>query len=298
MSLTSTWQTWLFACAAIITIVVNFVLQPDLQMQLLVLVPAVVVLGLPHGALDLSIAQILWPLEGWRGKARFVIIYIGLALLVIGIWIVLPGPALIVFLIYSGFHFSGDWDDAGIALRWTGGLATIGAPALFHQEDVVAIFSYLAPQPAATFAAMLLEVIGGVTLMAFVLLNIRQPKLRSKVVLEQATIWVASAFLVPLIYFVVYFCMLHSVRHFNDALAYLDDRLSALRVAGLLSAITVFIGLLSFWLLQKTRFDVFEQSVLQIIFIGLAAVTVPHMILVDRFHEKLKHAQRGDSKQL
>ena len=89
MNLRSAWQTWIFVCAAIITIAVNFVLQPDLQMQLLMLVPAVVVLGLPHGALDLSIAQILWPLEGWRGKARFVSLYISLALLVIGIWIVL-----------------------------------------------------------------------------------------------------------------------------------------------------------------------------------------------------------------
>ena len=296
MNLRSAWQTWIFVCAAIITIAVNFVLQPDLQMQLLMLVPAVVVLGLPHGALDLSIAQILWPLEGWRGKARFVSLYISLALLVIGIWIVLPGPALIAFLIYSGFHFSGDWDDAGIALRCTGGLATICAPALFHQENVVAIFSYLAPEPAATFAAMLLGVTGGVTLMMFVLLNTWQPKLRSKVTLEQATIWIAAAFLAPLVYFVVYFCMLHSVRHFTDALAYLDGRLSALRVAGLLSAMTVFAGLFSFFLQQKSGVNIFQQSILQIIFIGLAALTAPHMILVDRFQKQLSHAQLGNPK--
>ncbi|MFT5067030.1 MAG: Brp/Blh family beta-carotene 15,15'-monooxygenase [Reinekea sp.] len=296
MNLRSAWQTWIFACAAIITIAVNFVLQPDLQMQLLMLVPAVVVLGLPHGALDLSIAQILWPLEGWRGMARFVCLYIGLALLVIGIWIVFPGPALIIFLIYSGFHFSGDWDDAGIALRCTGGFATIGAPALFHQEDVAAIFSYLAPDSAATLAAMLLATSGGITLFLFAIINIWHPKLRSKVALEQAIIWVAAAFLAPLVYFVVYFCMLHSVRHFTDALACLDDRLSALRVAGLLSAITVFVGLLSFFLQQKSGTYIFEQSILQIIFIGLAALTVPHMLLVDRFQKQLGYTQLGDPK--
>ena len=94
MMTTPAWQTWLFAAAAIVTISVNLLFQPDLIFQLLMLIPAIVVLGLPHGALDLSIAQALWPLIGWQGKTCFVGAYVGLTLLVIGFWIVFPGPAL------------------------------------------------------------------------------------------------------------------------------------------------------------------------------------------------------------
>jgi hypothetical protein len=36
-----------------------------------------------------------------------------------------------------------------------------------------------------------------------------------------------------------------------------------------------------------------EKSVLQIVFIGLAALTVPHMILVDRFQQQVKNRQNG-----
>jgi zinc transporter ZupT len=82
--------------------------------------------------------------------------------------------------------------------------------------------------------------------------------------------------------------MLHSVRHFSNALASLDDPHQGLRVAALLSAVTVVAGLIGFVVLQGFKPELFEQSLLRIVFIGLAALTVPHMILVDRFQRKLK----------
>ena len=130
------WQTVFFAISVMITILATLLIQPTLATQLLLLVPTIAILGLPHGALDMPIAQTLWPLNGWRGKARFGLLYIGLTMAVIAIWTLLPGPALFAFLLYSAFHFSGDWDDATPQLRVTGGVATIGAPALFWQAQV------------------------------------------------------------------------------------------------------------------------------------------------------------------
>jgi Brp/Blh family beta-carotene 15,15'-monooxygenase len=282
------WQTWLFAAAALLTIVVSLVGQPDLITQLFILAPAVAILGLPHGALDLPIAQALWPLDGWRGKLRFVGLYVCLALLVIAVWIVLPGTALYVFLFYSAFHFSGDWDGAGATLRFSGGVATVGAPALFQTGEVATLFGYLAPEPAAELAALLLAVIAGISLGIFVATISLRPQLRNSAAGEQGIIWIAAACLTPLVYFVVYFCMLHSVRHFSNAFASLDDPHQGLRVATLLSVVTVFAGVIGFIVLQGFKPELLEQSILRIIFIGLAALTVPHMILVDRFQRKLK----------
>jgi Brp/Blh family beta-carotene 15,15'-monooxygenase len=291
MTITPAWQTWLFAATAIVAISMNLLFQPDLMVQLFVLVPPIAILGLPHGALDLSIAQALWPLVGWQGKARFVSAYVGLTLLVIGFWIVFPGPALFGFLIYSAFHFSSDWDGEDNLLRIIGGVTTVGAPALFWQAKVAAIFAYLAPEPAANLAALSLAIAGCVALILCVSLTILCPMVRTRATVEQGIIWIAAACLSPLVYFVIYFCSLHTVRHFTSALASLENQRHALRTAGLLTALTVFGGLIGFIILQKADTAVPEQSILQIVFIGIAALTVPHMLLVDRF-QKLKHAPR------
>jgi Brp/Blh family beta-carotene 15,15'-monooxygenase len=287
------WQTWFFSCAVLVAIMVNLFFRPDMNVQLLMLVPAVAILGLPHGALDLPIAQSFWSLKGWRGHALFAGLYTGLASLLICVWIAFPGPTLWAFLVYSAFHFSGDWDDSAVALRWTGGAATVGATALFKREEVATIFSYLAPETAANLAALLLAVCGAMALIFYIAIIASEPKLRTKAAIEQGFIWIAAACLSPLVYFVVYFCTLHSVRHFTGALEGLDNTRSALRVAILLSVVTALVGLIGFMTLQRSGTEIMEQSILQIVFIGLAALTVPHMILVDRFQHQTR--ARDDS---
>jgi Brp/Blh family beta-carotene 15,15'-monooxygenase len=286
MIIPQTSQTWLFAFSAVVSVAADWILQPDLFIQLLILAPAVAFVGLPHGALDLSIAQLLWRLNGWRDNVCFGIFYIFLTLLVIGLWIVLPGPALFLFLLYSAVHFSGDWDRSDAILRWTGGIATLGAPALFSFNEVAAIFAQLAPETSANLATIVLAAIGAAALAVFTTIMFLRPNLRTGAAIEQAIIWFSAACLSPLVYFVVYFCTLHSVRHFACALTSLDDQRTALRVTVLLSTVTVLGAILAFVILQKSGSLFLEESILRVIFIGLAALTVPHMLLVDRFHHQ------------
>jgi Brp/Blh family beta-carotene 15,15'-monooxygenase len=293
MNNTPLWQTWFFGCSVLTIIGASLIFQPDITTQLLMLVPSVAILGLPHGAFDLPIAKSLWPLKGWRGHARFAFLYIGLVFTVICTWILFPGPALIAFLIYSAVHFSGDWEDTSWPLRWTGGIATVGAPALFHREEVATIFSYLAPESTANFATLLLAFSGAGALALFVPVVAYQPSLRTRTSVEQGIIWIAAACLAPLVYFIAYFCILHSVRHFTDAIFFIEHKRYAMRVAVILSIATVSVGFIGFAIMQKLGADDLEQSVLQIVFIGLAALTVPHMILVDRFHHQMKNRRSG-----
>lgn len=288
MTTSPLWQTTVFAIAVLVMIGANLLFQPDLTLQVLMLVPAVAILGLPHGALDLPIAQLLWPLKGWRGHARFAVLYVGLAVLLIFFWIAFPSPALFAFLIYSAVHFSGDWDYEGPALRWTGGVATLGAPALFRQDDVATIFSYLAPLNTANIAAQFLAFSGTAALIVYMSLVLLGPAYRTRAAVELGIIWIAAACLAPLVYFIVYFCALHSVRHFTDALVSLDRKRLALGIVALLCGLTVIAGYIGYIIMQWTGADLLEQSVLQIVFVGLAALTVPHMILVDRFQSRFR----------
>lgn len=277
------WQTWFFAVSVIIAILTTLIMQPTLITQLLLLVPTVAILGLPHGALDLPIAQVLWPLNGWSGKIRFGLLYVCLTALAIGSWILLPGPALFAFLIYSAFHFSGDWDDATPLLRLTGGAATIGAPGLFWQAEVSDLFAFLAPAPAADMAAMVLAYAGGAALACYIAILALQPASRTRAAVEQAIIWFAAACLAPLIYFILYFCTLHSVRHLTDGLQSVENTRQALRAAAVLSAVVIMAALIVFGVLQTAETFVLEQSIMHVMFIGLAGLTVPHMILIDCF---------------
>ena len=148
MTVQTRWQTTLFTTTVLLAIVSSVAIELTVTQQILLLAPIVAVLGLPHGALDLPIAEMLWPLKGWRGKLRFAIFYLGLTALVIALWLAVPGLALCAFLAYSALHFADDWQNSALPLRWTGGLATVGAPALFHRSDVTTLFTHLASAPA------------------------------------------------------------------------------------------------------------------------------------------------------
>lgn len=169
-----------------------------------------------------------------------------------------------------------------------GGVATIGAPALFWQAEVSDLFAFLAPAPAAGIAAMCLAYTGGAALVFYIATLAVQPASRTRAAVEQAFIWIAAACLSPLVYFVLYFCTLHSLRHLNDALQSVEDKRKALRVAAILSAVVIVAALISFGVLQATETFVLEQSIMQVVFIGLAGLTVPHMLLIDRYQRRAR----------
>lgn len=279
------WQAVLFTLCACLAVSLFLVFRPPLEMQILLLAPLVAIFGLPHGALDLPIAEILWPLRGWRGKLWFMLIYLSLVASFVILWLLLPSLAFAAFLLYSLVHFSDDWIDAGPLLRWTGGFATIGAPALLHHAEVSALFSYLAPPVAAGLGADVAAFVGGGSLFVLVAIVVLFPRLRGQAATEQAVLWAAALILPPLIYFAVYFCALHSIRHFTTTIKKAPRARRALFLAGLLSAMVTLVGVGIVQLrLQIAPTSLLETSV-QVIFIGLAALTVPHMILVERFHQ-------------
>ena len=277
------WQTFLFALAGLGMAIAYTVIQPDLRAQVFMLAPLVAVLGLPHGALDLPIAEAILPLTGWRRKVVFVATYLGIAGAVIATWLLVPGAALAMFLGYSALHFSEDWAQAWTPLRWSGGAATIGAPALLHHGEVEAIFAVLAPQIVAAVVADAAALVGVLALAGLVLSCLLSRQARGSAALEQVLLWIIAAVLPPLVYFVVYFCALHSIRHFTATMRVITDGRRAMAVAVALSAMVTVTAL--FVLLYGSIAQVVDLTdhIIRIVFIGLAALTVPHMILVDRF---------------
>ncbi|MGY6555826.1 MAG: Brp/Blh family beta-carotene 15,15'-dioxygenase [Wenzhouxiangella sp.] len=256
---------------------------------------AVIVLGLPHGALDSWIAKRAGlyrrPL-GWLG---FNLAYLGLALTIVLGWWLSPVLALTLFLLISAAHFSGDWHTA---LSWwqrlAAGIALLGLPAVFQLEAVAGIFMVLSGSGAAAVADGL-RWAGLVALVALVPVLARAAWRKQFAVLtELLLLLILAAAVPPLIYFALYFCLLHSPRHLRSTYEQtpLAARSGLIREAAVYTSVTLLLaGLLAAFFLP---FSNPTELALQLLFIGLAALTVPHMLLI-AWTERRAQAQPSET---
>jgi Brp/Blh family beta-carotene 15,15'-monooxygenase len=274
----------LFAAIVPFLLGLLLLLQPPLIWQIIALGPLVALLGLPHGALDHRVASALWPLITRRHHAVFIAGYIGLAIAVVVLWIIAPSIALAAFLIYSALHFSDDWRaEVGLWQSLPLGISVIALPALVFQSDVAVLFGFLTAEPTATLFAALLYKIAITAIIASALCLVVNLRPAPWVTVEYAVLVATALITPPLIYFVVYFCLLHSPRHFLLTADQLKlTTLQALRAMWPILMSTLAMTALGALVLAVFT-PAFEPATLQIVFIGLAALTVPHMLLTAVF---------------
>ena len=248
---------------------------------------SIVFIGLPHGAMDGALAIHL----GWMNRpikaAIFLLAYIGLATIVVGMWLVVPTIGFLVFLTISLFHFGrGDivpraknHQLAEVLMR--GGLVLAGI-SLFHRSDVDSIFKVLIGSDTA-IVWVFLQMIGALTIVLIPLVVLSKPlQDRTSLCIEVIALLALFAIVPPLLGFAIYFCGIHSVRHFKHMEKILKSTLQQFQVQRstvIFSLITWAVGLLV--VANQSSSIGLEPALLQVIFIGLAALTVPHMILVD-----------------
>jgi len=261
----------------------------------------VVFIGLPHGAFDGAIYALL-PDEITKQSratslARFLALYTCLAGVIVVLWLIMPQLSLIAFLAISAFHF-GKGDTEGyhgiarlIALIAHGGLVTLWLPLTHHEMA----FSYFAALTFAPIDALSLlsafmyacAFLWAICVMAYGRMALTNPYYRGRF-FEVLLLVPAMAYLPLLPAFALYFCAFHSRRHFvslyHATKTSAPAQLYALGI-GLSVASWVF-GAIALFVLNQ--YQSFALSAIQIIFIGLAALTVPHMILVDGLWRPLR----------
>ena len=105
---------------------------------------------------------------------------------------------------------------------------------------------------------------------------------KSIVFMDFFSIIILNIFLNPLLAFTIYFCFLHSIRH-SIKLAFELNKdvykglILFFKKAIPLTILTVIIFLIILYVLQN-NFE-FNQSINQVIFVGLASLTFPHILL-------------------
>ena len=240
-------------------------------------------LGLPHGALDPLIARQadLW--SSPLGFLAFNLSYIMLAALTVTFWLLAPPFALAGFLLISAWHFAGDWFERSAPIaRLSTGIALLCLPTILHGPVVEEIYTVLTG-PSGPALVKIQQVIVWIALLISAALIAPQYRQGRQKTLEIAAVFSVALILPPLIFFLIYFCGLHSPRHIFTHVRILSDAVHFKQIALYFIAYTAgAIALLGGGYLALTAAEVaLDAALLQLVFVGLAALTVPHMLVLE-----------------
>lgn len=254
----------------------------DPQAELILLSLAIVFLGVPHGALDTLYARQAHRMTSNLAWASFAGIYVGVAAMVVMLWLTMPLVFLLGFLVLSAIHFSGDpVANTPPIFRALYGGAIIVFPTLLHVQQVTDLFSLLAGAETAATTADALHLMALPWLMATLAvaaLHARKNWITSLEIISVSALAIVAS---PLVAFSMFFCGMHSVRHILRTRQLARNRSfhHLFQIARLPFALTLAAAFAGWYLLQEVSLN---ARVVQLVFVSLAALTVPHMMLVDR----------------
>jgi len=249
-------------------------------------------LGISHGALDHLKGQKLIKLLKYKSIISFYILYIFIGFSIIILWFLFPKFLLLTFLIVASFHF-GKEDSEFIHYKtnqdlvyFFKGSIVITAPLLFHKDETLEIFNYLnfdiSQNLLISNEFLYLIIIISFFANIYISLN-KHIDIKSLLIMDFVSILLLNYFLSPILAFTIYFCFLHSVRHSFKLSNELNKKnffkgFKAFTIKALpLTILTAVLFLISLLFLNNYYF--LDSAISKVIFIGLASLTFPHILL-------------------
>ena len=259
----------------------------------------ILTIGVSHGSLDHIKGKKLLKLFNIQKTYLFYLIYILIALTIIIIWILFPSISLILFLIVASYHFGKEDTEFLVidksyfneSLYFFKGILIILAPLYFHFQDTVEIFRILLIENELFYSILSFIEINKIiqigiffSTLSSIMLFLNKFEIRKfSIFFDYFSIIILNYYLSPLIAFTIYFCFLHSIRHSITLALELDDKnlINGFKIfvkkAVPLTILTGVFSLICIYLLNS-GYNL-DSSVLKVIFIGLASLTFPHILL-------------------
>ena len=253
----------------------------------------ILIVGISHGALDDIKGKKLFKKKGFNSKFLFYLSYISISLTIIFTWLALPNLILLIFLIVAAYHFGKEDTVFKVKnnfplneiLFFLKGSSVIIAPLLFQRDSTNEIFATLNFYvfENSFFSEFLLIVFLLLSLISSIYLSIgKSTDLKYLMILDYLSVIVLNLFLTPILAFTMYFCFLHSIRHSFGLINELDSSFKKglkkfILKALPLTLITGLIFLLSIYFLNNLY--KIDEAIYKVIFIGLASLTFPHILL-------------------
>jgi Brp/Blh family beta-carotene 15,15'-monooxygenase len=179
----------------------------------------------------------------------------------------------------SSLHFGRDWKYKISFGGFGYGAFVLGLPAWTFPEQVEQIIGFLIFENSASIPTILMQTVG---LIGGFMLLVDRKKLSILRLAELSALAFVAFALEPLWYFVIYFCGFHSPRHLIAEFRTMkrETRFIAYIVMLLLTILTLGVAAVSGSHIEK-YYESVDMVFYQVIFIGLAALTVPHMCLLE-----------------
>jgi Brp/Blh family beta-carotene 15,15'-monooxygenase len=256
-------------------------------------------IGISHGALDNQKGKKLTQLYNIKNSYFFYLMYTIIVICIITFWLLFPTTSLIIFLIVASYHFGKEDTEfliknknaSNLILYFLKGSLIIIAPLMFHFTESINIFKLLLIQGENFY--LFLDFIESNQILFFALLTsllvntyyfIKNFKILNILIFfDFLSIVVLNYFASPLIAFTIYFCFLHSFRHSISLINELDkDNFKNgsyifIKKALPLTLLTSIFFVISLYFLSN--YYQLTDAILKVIFIGLASLTFPHILL-------------------
>ena len=278
------YHTYIFFGLSVIFAFVN--LNLNLEYISIICFFLISTIGVSHGALDHEKGKKIIKLLNLKKIELFYLAYVFLSLLIIFLWTIAPIITLIIFLIVASYHF-GKEDSVFAEIKYNyfsnvlfffKGSIVVLAPLYFSQEETFEIFKILNVN---------INPISQDFLLTLILLSLLSNFLLKKNVLihsiDTLSITIINWAFGPLVAFTIYFCFLHSIRH-SFSLIYEINKKNFKKGSNLfikkalpLTMLTGLIFLISLYVLNN--YFLLNSAILKVIFIGLASLTFPHILL-------------------
>jgi len=275
-------DSYIYFFLSVVVMLFNFFFIDYLSQKTLVVVLIffIIFLGLPHGALDTIVAKKSKIYNSFSGFILFNLSYLLIIILFFFFWMLLPIVALSIFLIISIYHFSEDWKlELNFYQRLILSTFIISSIVFFQTEHVRSIFYVLTKSNSADSVILFINnlhylIMPGI--LAIIFFNFKN----KNILIDITTIFLTSIFLNPLLYFLCYFCFFHSIKNYRESSKFFDINLDSkkYKIIILNLIFTLIISATAFHLYFKEGF-IFEERLMQVTFIILACLTVPHMLL-------------------
>jgi Brp/Blh family beta-carotene 15,15'-monooxygenase len=273
----------------------------------IILMVAVVLTGIPHGAVDHIVAAKLYGLSShWRDQARFYGGYLAMMALYGALWLVVPAWCLWAFLLMTMYHFGqadlAYWDLPPIRARLaylSRGLLLIGLPIVAHPQIVDPIFNAIAgvrplewtlvlDHQATTLVLLVVQhavVLGGIAAWPGATVPAHGWREGVNTAALALLFWVVH----PLVAFAIYFGLWHSLGHILELIRFFGTQGGPTTLPGFyqkaaLYTVVSFAGLGALYAITQS-FGLQDQMI-ALLFILISVMTLPHMVIVERLYQE------------
>jgi len=232
--------------------------------------------GIPHGALDPILAKNARIYSTTYGFIIFICTYSFIGILTALFWIKSPFIGLSLFILISVYHFSRDQVSQMQGIPYA--TLILALTVWFWPAEVEQIFKGLIFGEDPKYIITVIHFAGYFAVLSL-LLDIKN--WNSQILFDLLMLLFLAVFFPPLIYFSLYFVFIHSARHIRHEFTLLDRETQGLAVKNMVtySGLTILLAVTAYGWFSSNQ-DITDLH-FKILFIGLAAITVPHMLLIE-----------------